>query len=125
PLMREFEVEESQSRISSTAIAQPCLFVLQVALARLWQSWGVQPDVVIGHSVGEIAAAHLAGALSLEEAFRVVYHRGRCMDRASSHGRMLAAALPEDEARRLIARWDSAVVIAAVNSPSLVSLSGQ
>ena len=76
-----------------TAIAQPCLFALQVALAELWASWGVRPEAVVGHSVGEVAAAYLAGVFSLEDAVRVIYHRGRCMERAPGRGRMLAAGV--------------------------------
>ena len=93
-LVEELHRDESSSRLQETAIAQPAIFALQIGLASLWKSWGIEPDVVVGHSVGEVAAAHLAGALSLEDAVQVIFHRGRCMDFAAAHGKMLAVALP-------------------------------
>ncbi|MEA3213201.1 MAG: hypothetical protein QOE70_6258 [Chthoniobacter sp.] len=123
-LLDEMSATESASRLQQTAIAQPAIFALQVALAALWSSWGIRPDAVVGHSVGEIAAAHLAGALSLEDAVRVIFHRGRCMDLASAHGRMLAVGAPWEEARTLAAAHPGQVEIAAVNSPSSVTLTG-
>ena len=83
-----------------TAISQPCIFAVQVALAELWASWGVRPEALVGHSVGEVAAAYLAGVFSLEDAVRVIYHRGRCMELAPERGRMLAAGVSPDEAAR-------------------------
>ena len=67
-LLAELTADEASSRLQETAIAQPALFALQVALAALWKSWGVEPEAVVGHSVGEVAAAHIAGALRLEDA---------------------------------------------------------
>ncbi len=64
-LLRELSAEESDSRIGETAIAQPAIFAIQAALAALWQSWGVTPNAVVGHSVGEVAAAYVAGRLTL------------------------------------------------------------
>ncbi len=108
-----------------TAIAQPCLFALQVALADLWASWGVRPEAVVGHSVGEVAAAHIAGVFGLEDAVRVIYERGRCMERAPARGRMLAAGIAPEEAQRLIAGSGGRIALAAVNSPASVTLSGE
>src|SRR5207237_8165265 len=106
-------------------VAEHSMFAIQVGLAALWYSWGIKPDMVVGHSVGEIAAAHVAGVLSLEEAARTIFHRGRCVRLAPETGRMLAAALPEAEARSFLQeRGDSRVSIAAVNSPSSVTFSG-
>lgn len=123
-LVEELTPAEGASRLDQTAISQPAIFALQVALAALWRSWGVTPDAVIGHSVGEIAAAHLAGIFTLEDATRIIYHRGRCMDRASAQGQMLAAGLTRAEALRLLAPYGDQVALAAVNSPSMVTLSG-
>ncbi|MFW6168861.1 MAG: type I polyketide synthase [Planctomycetota bacterium] len=123
-LLTELLADESTSRLQSTAIAQPAIFAIQVALGALWRSWGVVPTRIVGHSVGEIAATHLAGVYSLEEAFRIAYHRGRCMDLAHSRGGMLAVGMSENEAESLVASFGDDVTIAAVNGPSSITLSG-
>lgn len=123
-LMEELTADEKRSRLQETAIAQPAIFALQVALAALWRSWGAEPDAVVGHSVGEVAAAHLAGVFDLEMALKVIFHRGRCMDLASSTGKMLGAGLPVEQAEELIRGYEDRVSIAAMNSPSSVTLSG-
>ena len=86
---------------------------MQIALAALWQSWGVKPSAVVGHSVGEVAAAHTAGILTLREAARVTFHRGRSMKSAPETGRMLAAGLDSAQAEELAARFPGEVAIAA------------
>jgi amino acid adenylation domain-containing protein len=85
----------------------------------------VVPDAVIGHSAGEMAAAHVAGALDRRDALRVSFHRGRLLHRASGRGRMLAAGISEDHAGELVERYPQRVAIAAVNSPEAVTLSGE
>jgi polyketide synthase 12/epothilone polyketide synthase D len=124
-LLDELNADEAHSRMIETAISQPAIFALQVGLAALWRSWGVTPEAVVGHSVGEVAAAHLAGVFSLEDAVRVIYQRGRCMDRSSSSGRMLAAAVTPDEALDLMAEYGNRVALAAVNSAASITLSGE
>jgi polyketide synthase 12/epothilone polyketide synthase D len=124
-LLAELTADEAHSRMAVTAISQPAIFALQVALAALWRSWGVQPEAVVGHSVGEVAAAYLAGIFSLEDAVRVIYQRGRCMELASSRGRMLAAGISAAEAEGLLVRFGDRVSLAAVNGPTSVTLSGE
>ncbi len=124
-LWDELHADEAHSRLQETAIAQPALFAIQIALVAVWRSWGVVPSVVIGHSVGEVAAAYVAGALSLEDAVRVIFHRGRCMELAPSRGRMLAVGLSAEEVRPLIAVYGDRVAVAAINSPRSVTLSGE
>jgi acyl transferase domain-containing protein/aryl carrier-like protein len=124
-LLDELTADESRSRMDITAISQPCIFALQVALAELWASWGVRPEALVGHSVGEVAAAHLAGVFSLDDAVRIIFHRGRCMELAPERGRMLAAGISPDAARQLLAEYGDRVALAAVNSPSSVTLSGE
>ncbi len=123
-LMDELQADESVSRMHATAIAQPAIFALQVALGEMWRRWGVVPTQLVGHSVGEVAAAHMAGIYSLEDAFRIVFHRGRCMDLASSQGRMLAVGLDYEEAQQLLVPFGDEVAIAAVNSPTALTLAG-
>ena len=124
-LIDELSRDETASRLQETAIAQPAIFALQVALASLWASWGVHPSAVVGHSVGEVAAAHIAGVLSLREAARVIFHRGRCMNSAPDTGRMLAATLNAQQAEELAASYPGQIAVAAINSPNSVTFSGE
>ncbi len=124
-LLEELTRDEETSRIQETRFAQPALFAVQAGLYGLFEAWGVTPAAVMGHSVGEIAAAYASGALTLAEAARVAFHRGNTMDQASSKGRMLAVGLSEAEARAAIAGKEDSVALAAVNGPRSVTLSGQ
>jgi acyl transferase domain-containing protein/NADPH:quinone reductase-like Zn-dependent oxidoreductase len=112
------------TRLNRTEIAQPALFAVQVALAAQWRSWGIEPEVIIGHSVGEVAAAHVAGALSLEDAVCVAFHRGRVMQEAHGRGRMAAVGLPVDEAIDAITPYGDQLTVAAVNGPLSTVLAG-
>ncbi len=123
-LIEELGRDEESSRVHVTAIAQPAIFAIQVALTTLWRSWGVEPAATVGHSVGEVAAAWAGGILSLEAAAHVIFHRGRTMEQASERGRMLAAAITAEEARSLIAPYGERVSLGAINSPQLMTLSG-
>ncbi|WP_165227155.1 non-ribosomal peptide synthetase/type I polyketide synthase [Aquisphaera insulae] len=118
-----FGHEDLPSR-GDPALDQPLQFALQVALAALWKSRGIEPDVVVGHSLGEVAAAHVAGILSLEDAARIVVHRGRSMRQAAGHGRMIAAAIDAAEARERLAGRGGSLALAAINGPRSVSISG-
>ncbi len=123
-LLAELNAPEATSRLGETEIAQPAIFALQVALAALWKSWGFEPAGVVGHSVGEIAALHVAGALDLDTAVRIVYHRARIMQRATGQGAMAAVTLSEAEAEPLVRRFGDTLSVGAVNSPRGVVLSG-
>ena len=123
-VLREIERSPQSSRIDETHIAQPALFTIQVALAALWQSWGVVPSAVIGHSVGEVAAAWMSGALDLETACHVISMRSSAMQKARSGGKMAAVALTREDALERIRRFGGDVALAAVNSPNQVTVSG-
>ncbi len=123
-LLHELTLNETESRIDRTDIAQPALFALQVGLSDLWQSWGVTPAKVIGHSVGEVAAAYVAGIYSLADAVKVIFERSRLQHTTGGHGRMLAVGISADEAREAIRAEADYVQIASLNSPNLVTLSG-
>ncbi|WP_150130430.1 type I polyketide synthase, partial [Streptomyces sp. 150FB] len=105
-------------------VVHPVLFAVMVSLAGLWRSYGVEPGAVVGHSQGEIAAAHVAGALSLEEAARVVALRSQAFALLAGTGGMASVALPATEVERLLAPWADRLSIAAVNGPRAVTVSG-
>jgi 1-acyl-sn-glycerol-3-phosphate acyltransferase len=122
-LLEELGRDEANSRVGEADLAQVTNFAIQVALAALWEHWGIAPDAVVGHSAGEIAAAYVSGALDLEQATLLAYHRSRLQARATGKGRMLAAAISRAEAEELIAGLDG-VELAAVNAPGSVTLTG-
>ncbi|XXX73807.1 beta-ketoacyl synthase N-terminal-like domain-containing protein [Sorangium sp. So ce134] len=124
-LARELAAPEERSRLDETEVAQPAIAGVQMALAALLASWGVVPDAVIGHSVGEIAAAHVAGVLSLEEAARLAVIRGRVMQRATGGGKMASVALSAEAAARALEGYEDRLCIAAINDPGSVVLSGE
>lgn len=124
-LLEELARDEADSRMQQTEIAQPAIFAMQLALVALWKSVGVEPTAVVGHSVGEVAAACVAGILSLEEGARIIVLRARMMHEcARGEGTMLAVSLSEEEALDLISRHDQTVSIAAFNGPRSLTLAG-
>ncbi|MEU9336961.1 type I polyketide synthase [Streptomyces sp. NPDC048290] len=106
-------------------VVQPALWAVMVSLARLWESYGIRPDAVVGHSQGEIAAAQVAGALTLQDAARVVALRSRAIGELSGGGGMVSLALPLDRATALIAPWTDRIGVATVNGPAAVVVAGE
>ncbi|MGW0769415.1 type I polyketide synthase [Streptomyces sp. NPDC002676] len=105
-------------------VVQPVLFAVMVSLAALWEAHGVKPTAVVGHSQGEIAAAAVAGALSLEDAARVVALRSQALTELSGKGGMVSVALPVAELEQRLTRWADRLSVAAVNGPASVVVSG-
>jgi len=124
-LLKELSASESQSRLSDTEFAQPAIFALQVALAALLRHWGVIPAAVIGHSIGEVAAAYVCGALTFEDAVHVIYHRGRLMQRATGDGKMASIELPLTEVETALAPYAGRLSLAAMNSPGATVVAGE
>jgi myxalamid-type polyketide synthase MxaE and MxaD len=122
-LLDELARDEAGTRISETEVAQPALFAFQVALYRLWKAWGVEPNAVIGHSLGEIAAAYSCGALSLESAARLVVERGRIMQRVSGFGKTLSVDLSARDVRAQLADFPG-LQICATNGPRITAVCG-
>ncbi|MFF6994951.1 beta-ketoacyl synthase N-terminal-like domain-containing protein [Streptomyces sp. NPDC008313] len=113
-----------QSDLAATELAQPAVVALQLAVAEVWRDRGVEPDKVIGHSLGEISAACFTGALGLRTALDLAVRRGRVMSAAAGTGRMLAVALPEQEALAAATGTGRAVTVATVNGPNATVLAG-
>ena len=114
------DTEAATEKLKRTALTQPALFVVEYALAKLWQSWGVEPEAMIGHSIGEYVAATLAGVFAVEDALGLVAARGRLMQSLPA-GSMLAVPLPESEIAPLLGENLS---LAAVNAPGSCVASG-
>ena len=118
-----FAAEGASADLREMTWAQPALFVLQVALFRLWESWGIRPNAVFGHSTGEYAAACAAGVLSLRDALRIVTERGRLMEKSSA-GAMAAVMAPAGVVDTVLAPGGHRVSLAAFNSPNETTISG-
>ncbi|MEV0186641.1 type I polyketide synthase [Streptomyces sp. NPDC050625] len=105
-------------------VLQPVLWAMTVALAEVWRSFGVTPDAVVGHSQGEVSAAVIAGAVSLEDGARIVVRRSLAVRELQGRGAMASVTLPDEKARELVGRWAGRLGVAAVNGPATVVVSG-
>jgi acyl transferase domain-containing protein/acyl carrier protein len=123
-LLDQLQAEKAQSRLDEVAVVQPIIFAIQVALAALWRSWGIEPDAVAGHSMGEVAAAYVAGALSLQDAAWVICGRSSLLKRTSNQGAMAAVELSLEQAEIVISDYRDRVSISVSNSPNSTVLSG-
>lgn len=116
--------DDPSALLHQTRYTQPALFALEFALAELWKSWGVTPDIVLGHSVGEYAAACVAGVMSMEDGLRLIAERARLMQGVSRQGKMAVVFAPVEEVEKWLADTAGEVVIAVINGPENTVVSG-
>ncbi|BDD06935.1 SDR family NAD(P)-dependent oxidoreductase [Aureibacter tunicatorum] len=123
-LLEEMLKSEEDSKISDTRIAQPAIMAIQIALTELWKRNGIMPEGVVGHSIGEVAAAYASGSLTLKQAVQVIYHRSRGQNKASGKGKMLAVGKDLEFCLEAIKGHEDRVSIGAINGPEMITLSG-
>lgn len=121
----EINKSESESRLHEIDIVQPVLIAIEIALANLWMSKGIIPDLVIGHSMGEVAAAYVAGNITLEEAAKIIIARSALMKQLSGKGAMGATDLTEVEANEILKGYEDKLSVAVINGINSVVLSGE
>lgn len=124
-VLEEINSSGEHSRLDRVDVIQPVLFALQVALAALWRSWGVEPEAVVGHSMGEVAAACVAGALSTDQGAAVICRRSTLLRRISGLGEMALVELPIDEATAALSGFEDRLGVAVANGPRSTVLSGE
>jgi acyl transferase domain-containing protein/aryl carrier-like protein len=123
-VIAELHADEATSQLGRIDVVQPVLFAVEVALAALWQSWGVTPDCVVGHSMGEVAAAHVAGMVSLVDAARVICRRSQLLRKVSGQGAMGLVELTAAEAEKALAGYEDRLSVAVCNGPRSTVISG-
>ncbi len=114
-----------ETQLNKTAYTQPALFALEYALAKLWQSWGIEPTVVMGHSVGEYVAACIAGVFSLEDGLKLIAERARLMQALPQNGEMVSVLADEAQVNAAIQPYTQKVSLAAINGPKSIVFSGE
>ena len=125
-LLDEIRADAATSRLEELDVVQPVLFAVQVALAAQWRAWGVEPDAVVGHSMGEVAAAYVAGIIGLDDAARIICRRSQIVGRrASGHGRMAVVSLPLEATEAMLTGYADRVAVAACNGPTTTVISGE
>jgi acyl transferase domain-containing protein len=124
PLIEALYPTASSTLMDTMSYGQPAIFAVQAALTELWKSWGVQPSVVAGHSLGEYAAAVAAGIFNIEDGLKLVCARGRLMDNLPQKGSMAAIFAPEDQVAEMIQPFSRDVAIAVINHPTNIVISG-
>lgn len=123
-VIEELDKPEESSRISDIDVVQPVLVAIEVALAALWRSWGVEPSAVIGHSMGEVAAAHIAGALSLADATAIICRRSRLLRKVRGKGAMALVELTMTDAEKALVGYEGLLSVAVSNGPRSTVIAG-
>ena len=123
-IREELLASEEQSRVNAVAFLQPTMFALQLGLVELWKSWGVEPEGVVGHSLGDITAACVAGIIDIETALQIICHRARLQATANPEGGMLYVALAQQDVQSILDTHPESLWLSAVNGPAAVTLSG-
>lgn len=124
-VLEALQQSKENSEVGSTRMAQPAIVAIQIALTELFRFYGVEPDALIGHSLGEVTVAYVSGSLTMQEVATVIYHRGRLMQEAHENGKMAEISRPEGEVRALLAANPQfSLDVAAINSPSSAVVSG-
>src|SRR5690606_34944469 len=125
-LLEQLSLEPGQPgyRLDQIDVIQPALVAFEMGLAELWRSWGVEPQAVVGHSLGEVAAAFTAGILSLEDAARVICLRSQLLKRISGQGQMMATGLTLEQAAEIVRPYEDRISIAVSNGPQSTVLAG-
>jgi acyl transferase domain-containing protein len=123
-LIDELHTDEARSRLNDIDVVQYVLFSVAISLNAVWQAWGIHPDAVIGHSMGEVAAAHVAGVLTLEDAVQIMYSRGHLLKRKAGQGAMAFVDQPVDVVERMLNHYNGELVIAGSNTHGSSIVSG-
>ncbi|RAM48138.1 MAG: beta-ketoacyl synthase [Hapalosiphonaceae cyanobacterium JJU2] len=125
PLLEVLYPEAGEiSSLDQTLYAQPALFILEYAIAKLWQSWGIEPTVVMGHSVGEYTAACVAGVISLEDGLKLIAKRASLIQSLPQNGQMVVVFAPKEQVEAAVAPYADIVALAAINGPENIVISG-
>jgi acyl transferase domain-containing protein/surfactin synthase thioesterase subunit len=124
-LLEQLGAAPDASRLNEINVIQPMIFAMQISLAKTWQSWGLTPDAVVGHSMGEVAAAFVAGALTLDDAARIICTRSNLMRTVSGKGGAMAVTeLSKDDAEQIVSRYDGRLSVAVNNSHKSTVIAG-
>ena len=123
-LLDQLTADETTLRLGEIDVVQPALWAIQVALAAHWRAWGIEPAAVVGHSMGEIAAAHVAGALTLSDAASVICRRSRLMKTLSGRGRMAVVELSRADTEKVLHGHEADLSVAVLNGPRSTVISG-
>jgi myxalamid-type polyketide synthase MxaD len=124
PVVEKFAQAGDDGWLEQIEVLQPTLFALQLGLVEMWRAWGIEPDAIVGHSMGEVAAAHVAGVLSLDEAARIICRRTQLLSRVRGEGAMGVVELSYQEAQAAIVRFGGRLHIAVSNSPRSTVVGG-